>query len=140
LSAQVQNLKNSFYDQKRSLSKIQKSIDAHTSVGSVGNTSSGTRPQQQKFRSTNFTGCNVHTSHALHSKIPSLHSVTSDFINQLSSAGVKPGIREQSSRPQSKHSFRPSPTIPISKERPTFSPFSYEVSLPKQDKPNLPVL
>jgi hypothetical protein len=44
LSAQVQNLKNSFYDKKQSLSKIRKSIDAYTSVGSVGNTSLTTRP------------------------------------------------------------------------------------------------
>jgi hypothetical protein len=140
LSAQVQNLKNSFYDKKRSLSKIRKSIDAHTSVGSVGNTSSTTRPQQKKSRSTNFTGRNLHATNAFLSKIPSLHSVTSDFINQLSNAEVKPCIRGQYSRPQSKHSFRSSPVIQVSKEGPTFFPFSHEVSLPKEGTPDLSVL
>lgn len=123
LSAQVQNLKNSFYDKERSLSKIRKSIDAHASAGSVGNTSSGTRLQQKKSHSTNFTGRNLHATNAFLSKIPSLHSV-----------------RGQYSRPQSKHSFRSSPVIPVSKERPTFSPFSHEISLPREGKPNLPVL
>jgi hypothetical protein len=131
LSAQVQNLKNSFYDKKQRLAKIRKCIDAHTSVGSVTNTSSGTRSQQRKSRSTNFSVCN------LQSKIPSLHS---DLINQLPSVEVKPDIRGQYLRFKSKHSFRSSPIIPASKEIPTFSPFSYEVSLPKEGKKNLPII
>jgi hypothetical protein len=48
LSAQFQNLKNAFYDQKQSLSNIQKSIHSHHSVSSKGTAafiSSGTRPQ-----------------------------------------------------------------------------------------------
>jgi hypothetical protein len=127
LSAQVQNLKNSFCDKKQRLAKIRKCIDAHTSAGSVTNTSSGTRPQQRKSRSTNFSVRN------LHSKMSSLHSVTSDLINQ-----VKPGIIGQYSRFKSNHSLRSSPMIPVSKERAIFSPFSYEVSLLKEGKPNLP--
>jgi hypothetical protein len=126
LSARVQNLKNSFHDKNQRLVKIRKCIDAHISVGSVTNTSSGTRSQKRKSHSTNFSVCN------LHSKITSLHSVTSDLINQLSSAEVKPDIRGQYSRFQSKHSLRSSPIIPVNKERPTFSPYSYEVSLPKE--------
>jgi hypothetical protein len=122
------------------LSKIRKSIDAYTSVGSVGNTSLTTRPWQKKSRSTNFTGHNLRASNAFLSRIPSLHSVTSDFKNQLSNAEVKPCIRGQHSRPQSKHSFRSSPVIQVTKERPTFFPSSHEVSLPKEGKPDRPVL
>jgi hypothetical protein len=118
LSAQVQNLKNSFHDKKQKLAKIRKSIDAHTSVGSVTNTSSSTRPQQKKSRFTNFRVCK------LHSKLPSLHSVTSDLMNQLSNAEVQPGVRGQESRFQSKHSFRSSPIISVGKQRPTTSSFS----------------
>ncbi|XP_023716400.1 DNA ligase 1 isoform X1 [Cryptotermes secundus] len=140
LSAQVQNLKNSFYDKEQSLSKLRKSIDAHISAGSVGNTSSGTRPQLKESLSTNFTGRNLRESNTFLSKIPSLHSVSSDHINQLSNEEVKPCIRGKYSRPQSKHSFRSSPVTPVSKERQTFSPFSHEISLPKEDKPNLRVL
>lgn len=140
LSAQVQNLKNSFYDKERSLLKIRKSIYAHTSAGSVGNTSSGTRAQQKKYCSTNFTGRDLRETNAFLSKIPSLHSVSSDHINQLSNAEVRTCIRGQYSRPQSKHSVRSSPVIPVSKERPKFSPFSHEISLPREGKPNLPVL
>lgn len=140
LSAQVQNLKNSFYDKEQSLSKLRNSIDANISAGSVGNTSSGTRPQQKESRSTNFTGHNLRESNAFLSKISSLHSVSSNHINKLSNVEVKPCIRGQYSRPQSKHSFRSSPVIPVSKERPMFSAFSHEISLPREGKPNLHVL
>lgn len=129
LSAQVQNLKNSFYDKEQSLSKLRKSIDAHISAGSL-----------KESCSTNFTGRNLRESNTFLSKIPSLHSVSSDHINQLSNAEVKPCIRGKYSRPQSKHAFRSSPVTPVSKERQTFSPFSHEISLPREGKPNLRVL
>jgi hypothetical protein len=68
LSAQVQNLKNSFYDQKQSLSNTRKYIDSHPSIGLLGRAmhiSSGTRSQQRQSHSRNCTEQNLHATHGL---------------------------------------------------------------------------
>jgi hypothetical protein len=71
LSAQVQNLKNSFCDQKQRLLNIQKSIDSHPLVGSFGRAmhiSSGKRSQQRQSHSTHCTEQNLHATLSFHSE------------------------------------------------------------------------
>jgi hypothetical protein len=124
LSVQLQNIKNSFYDQKQNLTKTRKSIEARVSKGTIQSencTSSGARHQQKKSHFTIFKVQKCPGRHTSHSKLHSLHPVTSDCIKRSSVAGVKPAMSRQVSRRQSGDSFRLAPVIPNSKDRSSFS-------------------
>ena len=140
---QLQNLKNAFFDQKQSLTKLRKSIEAYISNGTIQRESfisSGPRYQQMKSHFTAFRGQKLSARYASYSK-PQLHRpVTSDYIKRSTVVGVKPAMSRQVSRPITKDSFRLTPLIPISKERPSFSSHWYEVWWPSKEVDNPSVL
>jgi len=95
LSMKLQNLKNAFFDQKQSLTKIRKSIEAHISNGTIQREnfiSSGPRHQQMKSHCTVFRGQKLPARYASYSKPQLHHSVTSDHIKRPTVVGVKSGM------------------------------------------------
>jgi hypothetical protein len=126
----LQNLKNAFFDQKQSLKKIRKSIEACISNGAIQREniiSSEPSYQQMKSHFTVFRGKKLPARHASHSKPQLHHPVTSDYINRSAVVAVTPAMSRQVSRPRTIDSFRLTPLIPISKERPSFASQLYEV-------------
>jgi hypothetical protein len=98
LSMKLQNLKNSFFDQKQSLTKIRKSIETYISNGTVQREnfiSSGLRHQQMKSHFTVFKGEKLPARYASHSKAQLQHPVTSDYIKRSTVVGVKPAMSRQ---------------------------------------------
>lgn len=130
LSMKLQNLKNAFFDQKQSLTKIRKSIETYISNGTIQREnliSSGPRHQQMKSHFTVFKGPKLPARYASYSKPQLHHPVTCDYIKRSTIVGVKPGMSRQVSRPRTKDSVRLTPLIPISTERSSFSSHFYDV-------------
>jgi len=143
LSMKLQNLKNAFFDQKQSVTKIRKSIEAHISNGTIQREnfiSSGPRHQQMKSHFTVFRGQNLPARYASYSKPQLHHPVTSDYIRRSTVVGVKSAMSRQFSRPRAEDSFRLTPPIPINKERPSFSSHLFEVWWPSKEVGNPPDL
>lgn len=130
LSMKLQNLKNAFFDQKQSLTKIRKSIETHISNGTIQREnfiSSGPRHQQMKSHRTFFRGQKLPARYASYSKPQLHHPVTSDCIKRSTVVGVKSAMSREFSRPRTKDPFRFTPLIPINKDRPSFSSHLFEV-------------
>jgi hypothetical protein len=126
----LQNFKNTFFDQKQSLTKIRKSIEACITNGTTQREnfiSSGPRLQQMKSHFTVFRGQKPPARYVSYSKPHLHHPVASDYIKQSTVVGVKPAMSRQASGSRTKDSSRLTPLIPISKERPSFSSHLYEV-------------
>jgi hypothetical protein len=104
----LQNLKNAFFDQKQSLTKIRKSLEAHISNGTIQKENlipSGPRHQHMKYHFTVFRGQRLPARYASYSKPQLHHPVTCDNNKRSTVVGVKPAMSKQVSRPRTKDSL-----------------------------------